>query len=85
MFARTQRRSGRQVLVSTHSSDMLRDEGIGLDEVFLLLPGKEGTTVQPASANTEVKLLVDQEYSLADAVIPHTRPEQVHQLLLFDR
>jgi predicted ATPase len=85
MFARAQRRSGRQVLVSTHSSDMLRDEGIGLDEVFLLLPGKEGTTVQPASANTEVKLLVDQEYSLADAVIPHTRPEQVQQLLLFDR
>jgi hypothetical protein len=40
MFARMQRRSGRQVMVSTHSTDLLRDEGIGLDEVLLLLPAR---------------------------------------------
>lgn len=85
MFARVQRRSRRQVLVSTHSAEMLHDEGIGLDEVLLLLPGQEGTTVQPASSFAEVKLLLEQGYSLADAVIPHTRPEKAHQLLLFDR
>ncbi len=85
MFARVQRRSRRQVLVSTHSPEMLHDEGIGLDEVLLLLPGQEGTTVQPASSFAEVKLLLEQGYSLADAVIPHTRPEKAHQLLLFDR
>ena len=84
MFARVQRRSGRQVLVSTHSPEMLRDEGIGLDEVLLLLPGEEGTTVQPASAFDDVKILLEQDYNLADAVMPHTRPEKAHQLLRFD-
>ena len=84
MFARVQRRSGRQVLVSTHSPEMLRDEGIGLDEVLLLLPGEEGTTVQPASDFDDIKILLEQDYNLADAVIPHTRPAKAHQLLRFD-
>jgi predicted ATPase len=84
MFARVQRRSGRQVLVSTHSPEMLRDEGIGLDEVLLLLPGEEGTTIQPASTFDDVKILLEQDYNLADAVMPHTRPEKAHQLLRFD-
>jgi hypothetical protein len=84
MFARVQRRSGRQVLLSTHSPEMLRDEGIGLDEVLLLLAGEEGTTVQPASDFDDIKILLEQDYNLADAVIPHTRPEKAHQLLRFD-
>jgi len=84
MFARLQRRSRRQVLVSTHASEILRDEGIGLDEVLLLLPGEEGTTVQPASDFDDVKILLEQGYNLADAVIPHTRPDKAHQLLRFD-
>lgn len=50
MFARIQRRSGRQILISTHSTDLLRDDGIGLDEVLLLEPETEGTSVQPASS-----------------------------------
>jgi predicted ATPase len=49
MFARVQRRTGRQIILSTHSPDLLRDEGIGLDEVLLLRPRAEGTDVQPAS------------------------------------
>ena len=36
MLARMQRRVGRQVLISSHSSDLLRDEGIGLDEILVL-------------------------------------------------
>lgn len=84
MFARVQRRSGRQVLVSTHSSDMLRDEGIGLDEVLLLLPESEGTLVKPAGSFQEVKVLVEQGHSLADAAIPQTRPDKVQQLALFE-
>ena len=42
MFARIQRRSGRQVLTSTHSPDLLRDDGIGLNEVLLLSPEMRG-------------------------------------------
>ena len=83
MFARIQRRSGRQVLLSTHSTDLLRDEGIGLDEVLLLQPGAEGTTVRPASAFAEIEALLAGGVSLAEAVLPRTRPDEVQQLALF--
>jgi predicted ATPase len=83
MFARLQRRFGRQVLVSTHSTDLLRDEGIGLDEVLLLQPGTEGTFVRLASEFAEIEALLEGGVSLAEAVIPHTRPEEVQQLALF--
>ena len=83
MFARLQARSGRQVLISTHSTDLLRDSGIGLDEVLLLRPGVEGTTVSAASERDEVRLLLDGGLSMAEAVMPLTRPERAEQLTLF--
>jgi len=82
-FARLQRRTGRQVFVSTHSPDLLRDEGIGLDEVLLLIPGKEGTEVRPASAFQDVRDLLEGGVPLPEAVIPKTRPENAAQLSLF--
>ncbi|MBI5117961.1 AAA family ATPase [Candidatus Poribacteria bacterium] len=81
MFARIQRRFARQMFISTHSSDLLRDEGIGLDEVLLLQPG-EGTTVTPASSFDEIRALLEGGSVLADAVIPRTRPHRVEQLTL---
>ena len=83
MFARIQRRVGRQVLISTHSSDLLRDEGIGLDEVLLLEPGEEGTSVRLANDFAEIRALLEGGVSLAEAVIPRTRPRRVEQLALF--
>jgi predicted ATPase len=83
MFARLQRRLGRQVFVSTHSTDLLRDEGIGLDEVLLLVPGAEGTSVRQASDFEEIKSLMEGGLSLAEAVIPVTRPKSVEQLAMF--
>jgi predicted ATPase len=47
MFARIQRRSGRQIIASTHSTDLLR-EGVGSNEVVLLSPSQEGTTARIA-------------------------------------
>jgi len=82
MLARIQRRYGRQILLSTHSSDLLSDEGIGLDEVFLLQPG-DGTSVTPASSFEDIKALLEGGLPLADAVMPRTRPHQVEQLMLF--
>jgi len=82
MFARSQGRTGRQVLISTHSTDLLRDEGIGLDEVLLLRPGLEGTTISAALERDEVKPLLDSGLSMAEAVMPLTRPEHAEQLPL---
>ncbi|MGD0947224.1 MAG: AAA family ATPase [Candidatus Binatia bacterium] len=83
MFARVQRRTGRQIILSTHSPDLLRDEGIALDEVLLLRPGAEGTEVTPASAFAEIPELLRGGSTLAEAVIPRTRPALAEQLSLF--
>lgn len=84
LLARVQRQSGRQVAISTHSKDLIEDEGIGLDEVLLLEPGSEGTVVRRADSLQEVKVLLEGGLSLADAIIPRTRPERAEQLALFD-
>jgi predicted ATPase len=83
MFARIQRRSGRQIILSTHSADLLRDEGIGLDEVFLLAPGREGTEVNAASNFVEIKHLLEGGLGLPEAIMPRTRPDRAEQLPLF--
>ncbi|MGQ9919360.1 MAG: AAA family ATPase [Bryobacteraceae bacterium] len=82
MFARTQRRTGRQVILSTHSTDLLADDGIGVDEVLLLQPGPEGTTVTPASTLKEIQPLLKEGVSLWEAIIPKTRPSKPEQLPL---
>ena len=83
MLARVQRRTDRQIFVSTHSPDLVRDEGIGLDEVLLLRPTQEGTEVSPASAHREIVDLLEGGLPLADAVVPLTRPARAEQLALF--
>lgn len=83
MLARGQRRTGRQIFVSTHSPDLLRDAGIGLDEAMLLVPDAEGTNVVPVESNQEVRKLLEGGLSLAEIAIPRTRPENAAQLALF--
>jgi predicted ATPase len=83
MLARMQSRAGRQVLVSTHSPEMLQDAGIGLNEVLLLSPEDEGTAVTPASTISEVSALLDGGLTVADIVIPRTRPLRAEQLSFF--
>lgn len=83
LFARIQRSTESQVILSTHSSDLLRDEGIGVDEVLMLIPGAEGTQVSLASSFTDIELLLRGGLSLADVVLPRTRPARVDQLALF--
>ncbi|HPW54499.1 MAG: AAA family ATPase [Thermoanaerobaculaceae bacterium] len=83
MLARLQRSSGRQVMVSTHSSHLLADEGIGLDEVLVLVPTGEGTTVQPVGKLRDVQRLLEGGVQLPEIVMPHTRPEHAEQLSLF--
>ena len=69
-----------QVFVSTHSQTMLVDRGIGGEEILMLMPGKEGTSVQLASNLKDVRILLESGMNPADAVIPGTAPEYIHQL-----
>jgi predicted ATPase len=83
IMARIERSRSRQILVSTHSSDLLRDEGIGLDEVLLLTPGKEGTEVAIAADIAQVVTLLQGGETVADAVLPRAKPWHADQLALF--
>jgi predicted ATPase len=83
MIHRLQKKKKRQVLISTHSVELLRDPGIGGEEVLLLTPRADGTSVQIASEITEVRALLSGGLSVADAVLPRTAPEDVTQFELF--
>ena len=80
MLARMRRRTARQIFLSTHSPDLLSDEGIGLDETLLFLPGTEGARVVSAASQPELRRLVEGGLSLAEAVVPRTRPRKVLEL-----
>jgi len=82
LLARMQRRSGRQVMLSTHSADLLGDSGIGLDEVLLLRPEAEGSVVEAARDLREVPLLLRDGLSLPEIILPRTRPDRADQLPL---
>ena len=83
LFANVQRSGGRQIIVSTHSRDLLGDDSIGLDEVLVLEPSREGTTVNRAEEYEDVRMLVGGGLSLSDALLPQTSPGDVEQLALF--
>jgi hypothetical protein len=82
-----QRRSSRQLILTTHSPDLLSDPGIGLDEVLLLTPNQEGAQIRSAGSIDEIRTLLthgDAGLNLGDIVIPRTRPKNVQQLSMFD-
>lgn len=83
MLARMQTRNKRQVLVSTQSTELLQDPGIGVNEVFLLLPSAEGTEIRPASSFSEITALLAGGLSMGEAVMPKTRPGLAEQLSFF--
>lgn len=80
-----QRTKKRQVIVSSHSTEMFSDRGILPEEVTLLKPhGSEGTEVALASHMKEIRLLLEGGMTIAEAVLPLTAPTMVSQLALFD-
>ena len=81
LIARAQRGSGRQIIMSTHSADLLQDKGIGMDEVLLLMPANEGTEVHTAGSMSEIRQLLEAGLSMAEAAIPYTSPENSKQLM----
>lgn len=81
---RAQRSSSAQVIVTTHSPDLLRDEGIGADEVLVLTPTPDGTTAKLLADDSEVMLALNAGVALADLVVPMSSPPGVRQLARFN-
>ncbi|MFD2918661.1 AAA family ATPase [Terrimonas rubra] len=78
-----QRRKGRvrQVIISTHSYDILSSAGIGGEETLVLLPTKEGTQIRRAMDIQDVKRYLDAGFTIAEAVIPKVAPVSIQQIL----
>lgn len=72
----------RQVFVTTHSYDILSSDGIGSDEVVLLKPSREGTEVVNVDNLQDVNAELKAGFSMADAILPHTRPDAIDSLAL---
>lgn len=79
-----QRERKRQVLISTHSSSLLSDKGIGGEEVLMLLPAKDGTEVHIASNVRDVKALLEIDVSAGEVVIARTTPKSAKDFPLLE-
>ncbi len=74
----------RQVIISTHSKDLLSDPGIDANEVLLLSPSEEGTTIQRGADLADVHDQLDAGFNLGEVVLSRTKPDNLSQLALFD-
>lgn len=70
----------RQVFITTHSYDMLANNGLSSNEVVLLKPSKEGTEVINAANLEDVNAELMAGFSMADAILPYTKPENVDSI-----
>lgn len=71
----------RQIFISTHSEALLSNKGIDPKGVVVLESDKEGTKVRAVNEAEEKGL--DAGLSVADVVLPQTRPRKVEQLGLW--
>ncbi|CAN5428086.1 ATP-binding protein [soil metagenome] len=71
---------GRQVILSTHSEDLLADEGIAPEEVLLVQPAKEGSKVIEGANQQEIVRLMQAGLPASEAVMPRTITKQMTML-----
>lgn len=83
VFATIARYRGRQIIVSTHSRELLEDSGIDLGEILLLSPGERGTVVEPASSLENAMTLLRGGSNPAEIVMPYTRPDHPGNIVSF--
>ncbi len=80
VLASAQRGSGAQIILTTHSPDLLEDEGIGADEVLELEPTTDGTVGSTLDKIETVSQLLDSGISIADVVRTRSAPPGIERL-----
>jgi predicted ATPase len=75
LFYSVQRNKKRQIIVTTHSAEILSEKGISLSEILLLQPDNEGTRAELASEREEIRALLKAGLTPAEAVLPISRPK----------
>lgn len=80
VLAGAQRGSGAQVLLTTHSPELLQDEGIGPDEVLVLKPTPDGTTGATLQDTPDALQLYESGFSIAEIAGPRSEPPGIERL-----
>jgi len=78
-----QRRNNRirQVILTTHSYDLLKGGGISPEEVIMLTPTIKGTQATTANRVSDVRKYLEAGFTVADAVLPQVAPKKLDEAL----
>jgi predicted ATPase len=80
LIERLQRKRTQQVFMTTHSYSLLGNPGIDGRNVLILEPGAEGTQVR--GINEKESVLLKSGMSVAEVLLPKTRPESAENISL---
>lgn len=78
--AKVQRKKKRQVIITTHSYEILSDEGIDADELIVLKPSSEGTAVLNGKDDENIRAILSSGLTAADATMGMTAPEKTDEI-----
>ena len=78
--AKIQRNKKRQVIITTHSYEILSNPGIRAEELVTLRPSAEGTVVENGCEDKVVTAMLDAGLSAADAAMAETKVANVDDL-----
>lgn len=80
VLARAQSRNGAQIVLTTHSAELLTDEGIRADEVLILRVTDDGTEGALLSDDEQATQLLNAGLTVAEIALPMTDPSGVSGL-----
>lgn len=75
------RKEMRQVILTTHSFDILSNEGIAGNEVVVLTNTSEGTELSNIEDIAQIKSMLNAGFTVADAVLPYSMPKGIDQMV----
>ena len=78
--AKVQRNKKRQVIITTHSYEILSNPGIRADELVILRPTSEGTVAKNAKMDDTVSAMLDAGLTAADAAMSETKAQNVNDI-----
>lgn len=76
------RKTKRQLIISTHSEEILSDPSISADEILRLEPSQDGTLLRSPLDNPEESAQLRAGLTVADVILPKSAPNNATQLEL---
>jgi predicted ATPase len=80
----SKKKKRQQILISTHSIDLLSNAGIAGEEVLVFEPGKKGTEIKPSSSFEDIRLLLESGLKPSEIMVPLIRPKDIVEMELFE-